>query len=121
MMIHKIVHAVCSKKKNLQMKLVLPGLFLSGAYQSAYTLSVEIVSKRHAALTSIVINFPFVAGELYLVLAAYLFRDYRDMIRFAFGTSFLLLAVGFFIPESPRWLIAKKRYQLVKCRMSKKK
>ncbi len=70
---------------------------------------MEIVSKKYAALMAIIINFPFVAGELYMVLAAYLFRDYRTMIQFAFGTGYIMLLVGFFVPESPRWLIAKKK------------
>ncbi len=77
------------------------------------------------------INFPFVAGELLTVLAAYLFRDFRheqfqakpaifpyifelffscrEMLRAAFVPTYLFLAIGFFVPESPRWLLANDR------------
>ncbi len=68
-----------------------------------------MVPKARSALASIVINFPFVLGELFLVLASFVFRDYRDATRFAFGANVLLLLTGFCSPESPRWLVAKKR------------
>ncbi len=95
---------------------------MNGAYQGSMTLSVEIVAKKYVALMSILINFPFVAGQLFMVLAAYLFRDYRSMIQFAFGLTCLMILGGLFIPESPRWLIAKRRYAifLKKIRMIKR-
>ena len=72
-------------------------------------LTIELVGEKYAAVLSQIINIPFVFGELIFTGFAYAFRDYRDMIRYSFLPSILLLLIYFLVPESPRWLIAMNK------------
>ena len=85
---------------------VISQMFIYGTYLPPYVLTVEIVGSDYAALTSILMNFPFVLGELIFVAVAYFFKDYKSMIRVALLPMLAILLIGFFIPESPRWLFA---------------
>ncbi len=88
---------------------ILSGLFVNGCYYPAATLTVELVGAKYAALTAVLINCLFVCGQLYMIAIGYFFRDYITMLRVAFFSAYLILFIGFIVPESPRWLIAKKR------------
>ena len=68
-----------------------------------------LVGHKYAAICSIIINIPFVIGELILVAIAYFFRDFRTLLRVAFLPPLAAIILWFFIPESPRWLISRKR------------
>ena len=56
-------------------------------------------------------NIPYSLGEMALgATAAAGVRNWRNL-HLAFGIpAFFLLALTWFIPESPRWLIASKKY-----------
>ena len=78
-------------------------------------MAVELVGHKYAAICSVLINFPFVAGELILIGIAYLFRDFRILLRVAFLPPFILAcSLWFIIPESARWLISMKRFKEAK-------
>lgn len=68
-------------------------------------LSVELVGSKYAAKTSALINLPFVLGEIIMIVMAYFFRDYSDLILAAFLPTYLAIFILFFVPESPRWLL----------------
>ncbi len=72
-------------------------------------LTLELVGAKYAAAFSILVNVPFVLGEVYLILIAYLFRDFRHMLRVAFAPAYIGLLTWFFVPESPRWLLANDK------------
>ncbi len=91
---------------------ILAGLCINGTYIPPFVLTVEAVGKRRAALASQLINFPFVVGELLLILLAYYFRNFRHMVRVAFAPTYLLVvALWCSVPESPRWLLVKNKYE----------
>ena len=71
-----------------------------------FVMTIEYVGPDYAGICSLLINFPFVAGELLLVLVAYYFRDWRQMMKVAFIPSFAVVLLWFLVPESPRWLLA---------------
>ena len=84
--------------------------FNVGLYCAPFVMTVELVGHEYAAICSIIINIPFVAGELILIGLAYFFRNFRTMLRIAFLPPLAMLSLWFLIPESPRWLISRKRF-----------
>lgn len=54
-------------------------------------MTVEIVGHEYAALCSLIINVPFVVGELLMVGIAYFFRDFRTLLKVAFVPPILAL------------------------------
>ena len=54
-------------------------------------MTVEIVGHEYAALCSLIINVPFVVGELLMVGIAYFFRDFRILLKVAFVPPILAL------------------------------
>ena len=73
-----------------------------GLFCSPFVMTVELVGHKYAAICSIIINIPFVIGELILVAIAYFFRDFRTLLRVAFLPPLAAILLCFFIPESPR-------------------
>ena len=85
------------------------GLAINGAYLAPYVLILELAGQEYSCMLSQVINIPFVLGELVFVGFAYAFRDYRDMLRFAFAPCIVLFLIYPVVPESPRWLISANK------------
>ena len=54
---------------------------------------------------------PYALGEVLIGLAALGIRDYRWFQTALAIPCILMLGLYFIIPESPRWLISKKRYK----------
>ena len=93
---------------------IFEAFFNVGLYCAPFVMTVELVGHEYAAICSILINIPFVAGELILIGLAYLFRNFRTMLRIAFLPPLVMLGLWFFIPESPRWLISRKKFSEAK-------
>ena len=91
------------------MNSISKGLAINGAYLAPYVLILELAGQEYSCMLSQVINIPFVLGELVFVGFAYAFRDYRDMLRFAFAPCIVLLLIYPVVPESPRWLISANK------------
>lgn len=83
---------------------------MNGCYQPSFVQTTELVGTKHTALLSIIINFPFVIGELLTIAVAYNFRNFRHMLRVLFIPVYVFAFVLFFlVPESPRWLVVKRK------------
>ncbi len=54
-------------------------------------------------------QIPFALGELVFGLEAYLIRDWVPLQIVAYAPLLIFLVLYFFVPESPRWLIAMGR------------
>ena len=81
-----------------------------GLFQTAFVLGIELVGPNKRTLCGILIEFVFVAGELYLALVAQQLRDWRK-IQLACTLPCLVFFLYYFIlPESVRWLLSKKKY-----------
>jgi len=83
----------------------------NGLFMVAFTLAVELVGPRYTTVVGMLFNIPYSLGEMALgATAAAGVRNWRNL-HLAFGIpAFFLLALTWFIPESPRWLIASKKY-----------
>lgn len=90
----------------------LLGFFIQVGYVSAYILTIELC---HAAKTTFITAFNcfmYVAGLLILMAVAYWSRDWHIINSFLAIFSFLvLLLISLILPESPRYLLSKKKYK----------
>ena len=84
--------------------------FQVGLFQTTFVLGVELVGPSKRVLCGVVIEYFFVMGELYLALTAWYFRRWRSIQLANVLPGVLFLSYTFFLPESVRWLITKKKY-----------
>jgi len=83
----------------------------NGLFMVAFGLAVELVGKKYMTMVGMVFNVPYSIGEVALgAVASAGVRNWRNL-HIAFGIpAFVMLAMTWFIPESPRWLISMKKY-----------
>jgi len=83
---------------------------VSGVFECAFVLVMEIVSPELRTPFGIMTQFPFGLGVCILPAIAYFFRDWMSL-QLAISIPCLVLLIYFReIPESPRWLVQKKRF-----------
>uniref|UniRef100_A0A0B6ZY51 Major facilitator superfamily (MFS) profile domain-containing protein n=1 Tax=Arion vulgaris TaxID=1028688 RepID=A0A0B6ZY51_9EUPU len=89
----------------------LCGPFQMGVGLISYTLMMELVTAKHRQLAGVLAGLKWSFTVMLLALIAYLMRDESwrtvQMVAALFACNVFL---GPFIYESPRWLIANKRY-----------
>ena len=83
---------------------------VSGVFECAFVLVMELVSPELRTPMGIMTQFPFGLGVCILPAIAYFFRNWVPL-QLAISIPCLVLLVYFReIPESPRWLVQKKRF-----------
>ena len=109
----------------------------TGLFLVPFTMAVELVGTKMVTFWSNMSHVPFALGQFVVIMIAYAERDWRMFqerkksakisnvqyvetkppqfhLSFQIYSSvpiFLLLLLFFITPESPRWLIANKRYR----------
>ena len=82
-----------------------------GTFVVAFVLAVEYTGLKFTMFVGIVIAIPFAIGEFILGVEAYYIRDWKTLQTVSSIPWLILVPILWFcVPESPRWLIAKKRY-----------
>jgi MFS transporter, OCT family, solute carrier family 22 (organic cation transporter), member 4/5 len=71
---------------------------------------VEMVGRRKREASGIVLNYFYAIGEAAVALAAWLCRDWRTLQLVVSVPPTLFVLYYWLVPESVRWLLAKKRY-----------
>ena len=89
----------------------ITGVGSKGLFMVAFVMTVECVGKRMATLLGIAINIPFAIGGMIFAWEAYNFRNWYSLQLVGHLPTLLLLLLWFFVPESPRWLIASGQYK----------
>lgn len=85
------------------------GINSTGVYIISFVLAIEMVGPDKRFIAGTGTHFFFCLGYLLVALLAYLIRDWR-MLQLSFTVpTFLLVFTWWFIPESVRWLLTKKR------------
>ncbi|XP_037088485.1 organic cation transporter protein-like, partial [Pollicipes pollicipes] len=80
-----------------------------GAYTSSFVMSMELVGDRWRVLLGIAFFLPMSFSFIALSGIAYFIRDWR-MLQLAVSLPSVLYVVYFWlVPESPRWLISRRR------------
>ncbi|XP_013138269.1 PREDICTED: organic cation transporter protein-like isoform X1 [Papilio polytes] len=76
----------------------------------SFVICMEVVSGRWRTYIPVLYQLPFGLGNVVLALFSYWLRDWRK-IEFALATvSLIYLLYWFWLPESPRWLLAVGKY-----------
>ncbi|XP_061193497.1 organic cation transporter protein-like isoform X1 [Saccostrea echinata] len=90
------------------------GFSCAGTFMSAYVLGVEIVGPSKRLWAGVVIEYFFAIGLVVLCLIGYLIRDWNYNEIAVSAPSALLLSYWWLLPESPRWLINRGKYEEAK-------
>ena len=82
-----------------------------GVFAIPFTLNVELVGLKYKTIVGLLFQVPFAIGEILIGLCAMYVRDYRWFQTALAIPHAVMLLLYFVIPESPRWLIQKKKYK----------
>lgn len=82
----------------------------SGVSPLAFIIGIEMVGKRKRELTGIVQNYFYALGEAGLGLIAWIKPDWISIQLMISGPPLIFILYYWVLPESVRWLIAKKKY-----------
>ncbi|XP_077973809.1 solute carrier family 22 member 21-like [Styela clava] len=78
-------------------------------YSCTFVLAQELVDRKHRALVACMVNVIYAIGYMLLPAVAYIFKDWRWIIRSLGLGSAIFLPYIFLLPESPRWLASQGR------------
>lgn len=81
------------------------GLFLTG-----FVIGVELVGPSKRIWAGIVIEYAFAIGLISLAFIGYFMRYWKYLVIICALPFALNLSYWWLLPESPRWLISKKRF-----------
>jgi OCT family organic cation transporter-like MFS transporter 4/5 len=80
----------------------------SGVYPLAFILGVEMVGKGKREMAGVVLNYFYSIGEALVGIIAWLDGDWVNLQYWVSVPPILFIVYYWIIPESPRWLMAKK-------------
>ncbi|KAL3283097.1 hypothetical protein HHI36_006256 [Cryptolaemus montrouzieri] len=90
---------------------LIVGLTIPAVYQIPFIISLELVGPNYRAFVTVLTCMFYTIGLCMLAGVAYLIRDWR-YLTLATSLPFLLYYFYWlFLPESPRWLLAKGRFE----------
>ncbi|XP_051868465.1 solute carrier family 22 member 2-like [Pristis pectinata] len=87
----------------------LQGLFSKGGWLSAYVLISELVGLKHRRTVGILIQMCFSFGMMLLSAIAYLVPAWRNLQLVTTMPNFIFMVYYWLLPESPRWLLSRKK------------
>ncbi|KAI8123043.1 hypothetical protein FF38_11699, partial [Lucilia cuprina] len=82
----------------------------SGLFYPAFAMIVENICIKHRSWMSIAFSASYPVGMIILAVAAYLVEPWRYLQLTLTIPALLLILNCYLMDESPRWLIANKRY-----------
>ncbi|XP_048457023.1 solute carrier family 22 member 3-like [Rhincodon typus] len=88
----------------------LQGLFSKGGWLSAYVLITEIVGMEYRRTVGILNQMCFSFGMIILAAVAVFIPAWRNLQLAATLPHFVFLTYYWLMPESPRWLLSRKKY-----------
>ena len=93
---------------------VVAGCFSIGIFLNAFTISIELVDIKYRQYLGLLINVPFAIGLMFVPMMAYFIQDWSLLQLTLACIGMAVTILGFFMPESPRWLLAKGKIDEVK-------
>ncbi|XP_050805065.1 solute carrier family 22 member 3 [Gopherus flavomarginatus] len=87
----------------------LQGVFGKGTWMTAYVIVTEIVGSDQRRIVGIVIQMFFTLGIMILPGIAYLIPTWQGIQLAITLPNFLFLLYYWAVPESPRWLLTRKK------------
>ena len=90
----------------------LLGFFVQVGYVSAYILAIELCSNKKTTLITAFNAYMYIVGMILLMALAYFSRDWHLINSYlAIYAVFIILLIFLVLPESPRFLLSKKKYE----------
>ncbi|XP_052811636.1 organic cation transporter protein-like [Mya arenaria] len=83
----------------------------SGIFMSLFVIGVELVGPSYRVAAGIIIEFFWCIGLFLLCLVAYFVRTWNILLLVLACPTVLLVFYFWLIPESPRWLITRGKYE----------
>lgn len=82
-----------------------------GTFMMAFNLALECVGTKYRTMFGILIETPFAVGGLIVGIVSYAgIRDWRTLTLVLSAPNILVIFIFLWaLPESPRWLISKKK------------
>ncbi len=87
------------------------GLNSFACYVTSYVLLLEITTSTYSTIVSTFNSYMYVFGELLVLMLGYFVRDWHE-INWCVGSYSIgiIVLIALFLPESPRVLVANKKY-----------
>lgn len=82
----------------------------SGVYPLAFVLGLEMVGKKKREMSGVVLNYFYSIGEALVGVIAWIDGDWVNLQYWVSVPPILFVGYYWIIPESIRWLIARKSY-----------
>lgn len=85
-----------------------------GVYSAGYVLATEVVGLKYRVRTSAIMSSMFACGQAILGLIAAFVTEWRTLSIVLYSPIFLIVSYYWLLPESPRWLISKNKFNEAK-------
>lgn len=110
---HKIFHlSIQNKFLAYMITQFIVGFSQYGLDISVFILFIEVTSSAYGSFVSIFNLTIFAVGELFILTISYFLRNWHMQNLFiAFYSFMIAIAIALILPESPKFLIANKRYK----------
>ena len=82
----------------------------TGLVAVGFNLNIELLGEQYKTIVGQLMMLGFTFGQVVIGLVAMYVQNYKTFQVVLSVPCFILLASYFVIPESPRWLIAKKKF-----------
>ncbi|KAH9500270.1 hypothetical protein Btru_073589 [Bulinus truncatus] len=89
---------------------LINGSACTAYYNVLYVLGLELVGQKNRILAGSVIVCFFGVGIILLPVLAYFIRDWQRLQLAASSWVIVFVVYYWIVPESPRWLLSKKRF-----------
>ncbi|KAK7575827.1 hypothetical protein V9T40_012113 [Parthenolecanium corni] len=85
------------------------GLTIPAVYQIPFIISLELVGPNYRSFVTVMTCMFYIGGLILLSVVSYFVRNWVDLALASSIPFTVYFICGWFLPESPRWLLAKGR------------
>ncbi|XP_046545783.1 organic cation transporter protein-like [Haliotis rubra] len=87
------------------------GMSCIGVWSNSFVVGVELVGPSNRVWTGIIVEMFWTFGSVIVTAIAYFVRNWQHLQLIGSVPTVLFLTYYWLMPESPRWLISKQRYE----------